>query len=123
MDILPVERGDEHPVQPGHNFVGDFIGLVFQPFDGIHNRSSPERIGLEQIDLECGGLDTDRGNRREQVEEFLVTGQEAHRSNLGVGTGGGEDSPTEWVGKRPLACAPRSGKGVGPCPTSEGLWG
>ena len=33
VDVLPVERGDEHPVEPGHHVVGDLVGLVLQPLD------------------------------------------------------------------------------------------
>ena len=28
VDVLPVQRGDEHPVEPGHHLVGHLVGLV-----------------------------------------------------------------------------------------------
>ena len=43
VDVLPVERGDEHPVEPGDHLVGDLVGLVLQPLDLIHD-SRPRAV-------------------------------------------------------------------------------
>jgi hypothetical protein len=45
VDVLPVERGDEHPVQPGDDLVGDLVGLVLQPLDLIHDGGAPWGVG------------------------------------------------------------------------------
>ena len=49
MDVFSVERGDEHPIEPGHHFMGDLIGLVFQALDGLRDGPAAHRFGLEQL--------------------------------------------------------------------------
>ena len=45
VDVLPVERGDEHPVEPGDDLVGDLVGQVLQPLDLIHDGGALRRVG------------------------------------------------------------------------------
>ena len=52
VDVLPVERGDEHPVEPGDHLVGDLVGLVLQPLDLIHDSRPAGGVGPEQLLLE-----------------------------------------------------------------------
>ena len=56
VDVLPVERGDEHPVQPGDHLVGDLVGLVLQPLDLVDDRRPPLGIRAEQVLLQLRRL-------------------------------------------------------------------
>ena len=52
VDVFPVERGDEYPVQPGHHLMGDLVGLVLQPLDRVHDGSATVSARrLQQVDL------------------------------------------------------------------------
>ena len=47
VNVLPVQRGDEHSIQPGDYFVGDLVCLMFQPLDRIDDGVPADRIGPE----------------------------------------------------------------------------
>ena len=49
VDVLAVERRDEHPVEPGHDVVGDLVGLVLQPLDLVHDGRPPVGVGPQQV--------------------------------------------------------------------------
>jgi hypothetical protein len=51
VDVFPVERGDEHAIQPGHDLVGDLVGLMLQSLDCINDRPAPGRVSPEKVQL------------------------------------------------------------------------
>jgi hypothetical protein len=88
VNVLPVERGDEAPVEAGDHLVGELIALVLQPLDGLYHEGSPVGRGLQQVFHHACGLDRPLGNGGEQVEEILVAGQESHVRLLELSRGG-----------------------------------
>jgi hypothetical protein len=78
VNILPVERGDEHPVQPAHDVVSHLVGQVLQALDLVHDHAAAVLLGPQQLLLQAGGLHGVLGDRGEEVKELLVAGQEAH---------------------------------------------
>ena len=76
VDVLTVERGDEHPVEAGDHVVGDLVGQVLEALDLVHDGAALVAIGAEQVVNRAGGLDVQGGDRGEQVEELLIAGQQ-----------------------------------------------
>ena len=74
-----------------HHVVGHLVGLVLEPLDLVHDHAAPVGVGAQQVLLQPGGLHREGGDRREQVEELLVAGQEPH-CHIQV-TGGGKITP------------------------------
>ena len=97
MDVLPIERRDEDPVEPGHHLVGELVGLVLQPLDLVDDGAAAVGVGLEQFLQQPGGLHGECGDRGEEVEELLVAGQEPHCKVLV--TGGGKISPAAHLAR------------------------
>ena len=78
VDVFAVERRDEGAVQPGHHLVRDDVGLVLQPLDGLHDREPAVHFGGQQHLQLLGGFDVEGGDLGEEVEEPLISRQEAH---------------------------------------------
>ena len=83
VDVLPVERGDEHPVEPGDHLVGHLVRLVLQPLDLVHDRGPPLGLGPEQLLQQIRRLYREGGDGAEEVEEFLVARKEPHSVTSG----------------------------------------
>ena len=86
VDVLPVERGDEHPVEPGDHLVGHLVRLVLQALDLVHDRRPPLGIRSEQLLQQIRRLYREGGDGAEEIEEFLVARKEPHRSRPGSGS-------------------------------------
>ena len=55
-----------------HHVVGDLVGLVLEPLDLVDDRAAPVVLGAQQLLLQPGRLDGERGDRGEEVEELFV---------------------------------------------------
>ena len=78
VDVLAVERSDEHAVEPGHHVMGDLVSLVLESLDLVDDGASPVAVGREELPLQPGSLHGVRGDGGEQLEEFLIARQESH---------------------------------------------
>ena len=83
MDVLPVERRDERPVQPVHHLVRDLVRLVLEPLDRLDVRRAGIGRGREQFAQVLGGFLVPGGDLDEQVEELFFSRQQAHGDPLG----------------------------------------
>ena len=78
VDVFAVERRDEGAVEPGHHFVGDDVGFVFQSLDRLHDGEPAVHVGAQQYLQLLGRFDVKGGDLGEEIEEPLVPRQEAH---------------------------------------------
>jgi hypothetical protein len=81
-------------VEAADHVVRDLVGLVLQALDGVDDRPAGGRRGPEQVLQEARGLHIQLGDRREEVEELLVAGEQAHAEGLVT---------RWWAGKIPRA--------------------
>jgi hypothetical protein len=62
--------------------VSHLVGLVLEALDLVDDGAPAALVGPEELLLQLGGLDGELGHGAEEIEEFLVAGQQAHDESM-----------------------------------------
>ena len=82
MDVLRVERSDEGLIEPGEEFVDNFVPFVFKLFDaGSHQFEMGVPFG-DPICQSLSGLGNNAGLVVKLFEEFLFLGKKSHSASV-----------------------------------------
>lgn len=78
MDVVPVERRDEDPVQAGYGFVCDLVTCALDLLDPRAQRGNVTR-SMRQLEEELASFDGLLGVGLEVFEEAELSRQDVHR--------------------------------------------